>query len=49
MRYRILSFFSVLENFLGVNFNNEVIWNVMGYVVFEVIKDGKDKKEEDKK
>lgn len=43
-------FQSVLENFLGVDFNNEVIRNVMGFLVFQVIKDNKkDKKEEDKK
>lgn len=49
MRYRTPSSFSVPENLPGVNPNNEAIWNAMGYVASEATKDGKDKKEEDKK
>lgn len=40
---------SVLENLPGVDPNNEAIRNAMGSLASQTSKEGKDKKEEDKK
>lgn len=40
---------SVLENLPGVDPNNEAIRNAMGSLASQASKEGKDKKEEDKK